>query len=207
MLTEQQWLNEIAPEHGVRKGEVVMDVGAHIGTFGDDALARGASKVIMVEVSPVNAECIRRNFATEIATGRVVLIAEGAWSEESTLEFGAGVHNSGTGSLVLKEKGGRRINVRVRRIDDMLKEHGIQKVDFIKMDIEGAEREALKGASELLRAYRPRVMLDAYHRSDDDVVLPAILKAARSDYRMHCPACTVNSHGTGGIGPYALFFY
>jgi len=207
ILAEQTWLNEIASEFSVRKGDVVVDVGAHVGTFGADALSRGASKVIMIEVSPVNAECIRRNFAAEIANGRVVLIAEGAWSSESTMEFVSGVSNSGTGSLVKKEEGGTKIQVRVRRIDDMLREYRIGRVDFVKMDIEGAEREALSGAGELLKTHHPRLMLDAYHREDDPTLLPAIVRAARPGYKLHCPFCTAGGDKAAGLAPYAVFFY
>src|SRR5207248_1330379 len=78
---------------GVRPGDIVVDVGAHIGTFGDDALRRGASRVIMVEPDPLNLECIRRNFRDEIAAGRVVVIPEGAWSKTDSLNFEIGVAN------------------------------------------------------------------------------------------------------------------
>ena len=54
----------------------------------------------------------------------------------------------------------------------MLRAVGVAKVDFIKMDIEGAERDALKGAAQTLKTYKPRLMLDMYHRPDDAVVLP-----------------------------------
>jgi FkbM family methyltransferase len=161
----------------------------------------------MVEIDPVNAECIRRNFTKEIEDGRAVLIAEGAWSEESTMDFVTGVSNSGTGSLVLGEEGGSHIQVPVRRIDDMLKQRGIDRIDFVKMDIEGAEREALKGARGTIRSNRPRLMLDAYHRTDDDVVLPALLKQMRPDYQSYCAVCDPSRHNDGRLGPYALYFY
>jgi hypothetical protein len=57
----------------------------------------------MVEPDPVNVECIRRNFATEIASGKVVVAPEGAWSKPDVLRFSVGVANSGTGSFVLRE--------------------------------------------------------------------------------------------------------
>ncbi len=141
VIAEQQWLAESQQQLSVKAGEIVVDVGAHIGTFGDDALRRGASKVIMVEPDPLNVECIQRNFKQEIAAGKVVVIPEGAWSKTDSLEFDIGVANSGTGSLVVKERGARTIKVPVRPLDDMLRSANIDRVDFIKMDIEGAERE------------------------------------------------------------------
>lgn len=210
VLAEQEWLAAMAPDQVVRKGDVVMDVGAHIGTFGDEALRRGASKVIMVEPDPTNLECIRRNYREEIASGRVLVIPEGAWSSEKTLEFNRGVANSGTGSLVVGEQGGETIKIPVRTIDSMLKTVGIEKVDFIKMDIEGAEREALQGAAETLRKSQPRLLLDMYHLIDDAVVLPPLIQRLNPAYRAECAACTVSSqsrHGAGSaIIPYAIFY-
>ncbi len=69
VLAEQSWIGETAPQFTVKPGDVVVDVGAHIGTFDDDALRRGASKCILVEPDPVNVECIRRNFAKRSQKG------------------------------------------------------------------------------------------------------------------------------------------
>jgi FkbM family methyltransferase len=208
VLSEEEWIMREAPNHQVRPGNVVVDVGAHIGTFGDDALRHGAAKVVMVEPDPVNAECIRRNFAAEIAAGRVVLVQEGAWSSHGILSFAAGVANSGTGSFVVPENGSKKVDIPVRPLDEILAEIGVQKVDFIKMDIEGAEREALKGARGILRRYKPRLMLDAYHRPDDSTVLPAVIREANPAYREYCAVCspTREDPGSSKLIPYAIFF-
>lgn len=208
VLAEQEWLSTIAPDQTVKAGMVVMDVGAHVGTFGDDALRRGAAKVIMVEADPVNAECIRRNFAPEIQQGRVVLIAEGAWSKPDTLEFAMGVANSGTGSFVLSEDESRKIKIPVNTIDNMLQRIGVSKVDYLKMDIEGAEREALRGAHDILHSSKPVIFLDAYHLRDDSEVLPPLILQANPAYRALCAACTPSRHDNDDrIVPYAIFFY
>ncbi|MBL8213389.1 MAG: FkbM family methyltransferase [Bryobacterales bacterium] len=207
VLAEQAWLSEIAQEYTVKPGDVVMDVGAHVGTFGDDALRRGASKVIMIEPDPMNVECIRRNFAKELAEGKVVLLAEGAWDTESTLEFNTGVANSGTGSFVVKEISGKTIAVRVRPIDAMLRDAGVTKLDFVKMDIEGAERHALAGARQTLAKFKPRLMLDAYHLTDDDEVLPKLITSIHPQYQQFCAVCAQSRHVDQRIAPYAIFFH
>jgi FkbM family methyltransferase len=208
VLAEQEWIAESARSFGVRPGDVVVDVGAHVGTFGDDALRLGAAKVIMVEPVPVNVECIRRNFKQEIAAGKVIVVPEGAWSKADTLRFSVGVANSGTGSFVIPEPGHSQIEVPVRPLDDMLQSIGIAEVHFIKMDIEGAEREALKGAARTLAHYKPRLMLDLYHRSDDELILPQVIAAANPNYRMACAVCSPSrEEGNRRIIPYATFFY
>src|SRR5438105_3354969 len=83
------------------------------------------------------------------------------WIKVDTLRFSVGVSNSGTGSFVLPEVGrSQEMQVPVRPLDDILQSIGAAKVDFIKMDIEGAERDALKGAARTLRQFKPRLMMD-----------------------------------------------
>ncbi|MEO8099017.1 MAG: FkbM family methyltransferase [Acidobacteriota bacterium] len=207
ILAEQDWIADADPAHTVQKGDVVVDVGAHIGSFDDDALRRGASKCILIEPDPVNVEAIRRNFRKEIAEGRIIVVPEGAWSSHSTLEFSTGVANSGTGSFILQEAGGTKLSIPVRPLDEILAELGITHVDFMKFDIEGAEREALKGAALTLKNSKPVLMIDSYHRSDDSVVLPEIIRASQPGYAAKCALCSPDRQGDQDrIVPYAIFF-
>ena len=116
-------------------------------------------------------------------SGRVVLIPEGAWSKKSSIDLNLGVANSGTGSMMYKEAGSKVVSVPVRPIDDMVAEYKASRIDFIKMDIEGAEREALKGAEVTLKRWQPRLALDSYHLPDDAMVLPKVILAANPKYR------------------------
>ncbi|MBV6434533.1 MAG: hypothetical protein IANPNBLG_04786 [Bryobacteraceae bacterium] len=207
VLAEQKWISQYAGANNVKPGDVVVDVGAHIGTFDDDALSRGAKKAILVEPDPVNVECIRRNFAKEIAEGKVIVVPEGAWSSRATLEFSTGVANSGTGSFVLHEKGGAAIKVPVRPLDEILAQLGVDRIDYLKMDIEGAEREALKGASRTLAKSRPVIMLDHYHLPDDAVVLPKVIREANPAYQPDCVLCSPDRLGRPDrFIPYSVFY-
>ncbi len=155
-----------AGDRHVRKGDVVLDIGGHVGVFTAQALRQGAAKVVTVEPNPANIECLRRNFAREIAEGRVVIHPKGAWSEATTLTFHESLDNSGMHSAVIG-RDGTEIKVEVEPIDQIVAQHQLQRVHFIKMDIEGSEREALKGAKRVLAESRPRLMIDVYHRPDD----------------------------------------
>ncbi len=79
----------------------------------------------------------------------------------------------------------------------------LPKVDYIKMDIEGAEREALQGAQQTLRKYKPRLMLDAYHRPDDPAALPALIRQASKEYVAYCGPCELEGNR---LIPHAIFF-
>lgn len=188
LLAEHRWMIRSNPAEHVRPGDVVLDCGAHVGVFTHHALARGAAKVIAVEPEPVNLECLRRNFVAEIARGTVVVVPQGVWSAEATLELTVAAGNSGMNSTVLGA-GGAKIRIPVTTIDHLRKDLRLGRVDFIKLDIEGAEREALSGGAETLRRFQPRLMLDSYHRPDDPVVLPALLSGLQAGYRKTCGPC------------------
>lgn len=66
-----------------------------------------------------------------------------------------------------------------------------RRVSFINMDVEGAEAEAIAGAQNTIRQYKPKLLLAAYHRSRDLFALPLQILRLRSDYRVflrHHPA-------------------
>ena len=167
-------------EWGVQPGDVVLDCGAHIGTFTRAALARGARQVVAIEPLPIAQECLRRNLSAEMAAGRVVLCPKGVWDRESTLELKLERGNTGASSVVLDRGGGSAVTVPLTTIDKLVRDLRLERVDFIKMDIEGAEVPALIGARETLRRFRPRLAIAVYHREGDLVgVQQAVLEAAQ----------------------------
>lgn len=191
LLAEQKWFAEMNPQEMARAGDVVIDCGANIGVFTDTALRLGASKVVAIEPLAVNLECLRRSFAAEIQSGKVIVVPKGVWNETKTLEFLLGT-NHATGSLVRQDGDGGRITIPVDTLDNIVRELGLSRVDYIKMDIEGAERQALSGAQETLKKFRPRLMLDSYHLPDDLDVLPNIIRQAHPDYSLICGPCARN---------------
>jgi len=203
LLAEQRQLLRGNRDEYVRRGDIVFDCGAHVGVYTHMALRQGAAKVIAVEPEPVNLECLRRNFAPEIQEGRVVVIPKGVWDSTGTLEMHEGLENSGTSSLV-RDQGGKSFKIEVTTIDSIVRELNLPRVDYIKMDIEGAERNALRGALETLRHWRPRLMMDNYHRPDDSAVLPAIVRSAYPDYAQTCSFCEAEA---GRILPHVVFYH
>ena len=69
-------------------------------------------------------------------------------------------------------------------IDETVEHLGLDRVDFVKMDIEGSERYALKGAHRTLSRFGPRMALCIYHREDDRELIPQIVLEARPSYRV-----------------------
>jgi FkbM family methyltransferase len=67
-------------------------------------------------------------------------------------------------------------------IDQYVATHGIEKVDFIKMDIEGSETQALKGATGVIQAHRPQLAVCMYHRLEHYHEIPLFLAGCVEDY-------------------------
>ena len=191
-----------APD-GVRSGDVVLDCGANIGLFTRKALAAGAGLVVAIEPGPENVACLRKNFAREIEAGRVIVYPKGVWNAEMTLTFHVDPANSAADSFVVRRSSDKVIEIPVTTIDRLARELNLARVDFIKMDIEGSERQALEGAAATLRNDRPRMAISAYHLADDPVKLPTVVEAARSGYQVRCHCYEQDS----GTGPEVMQFY
>jgi len=196
-LAEQERdIYHTASEWGIRNGDVVLDCGAHVGVFTHQALARGAAKVIAIEPSPRNVECLRRNFASEIQQGRVVVYPKGVWNREDVLILRQLEDNSAADSVVMEQPGAKTGDiVPLTTIDLLVKELGLAQVNYIKMDIEGAEVPALHGAAETLRRFRPRLAMAAYHKADDPITLPAAVRQAVPEYHSRCASCILDEAG------------
>lgn len=205
LLAEQDEHIYGAGQKGVRPGDVVFDCGAHIGVFTRAAIAAGAKLVVAVEPSPTNLECLRRNMAPEIAAGRVVVIPEGVWHEDGKLPFHMEPGNSAGNSLL--ESDIRRpvtIEVPLTTIDKLARRLNIGRVDFIKMDIEGAETNALRGARSTISKDRPRLAICVYHTASDAKMVPEVIRTASADYRSECGPCAEQDFR---IIPQTLLFY
>jgi FkbM family methyltransferase len=206
LLSEHRWMAQMNPAEHVRPGDIVLDCGAHVGVFTHTALMRGAGKVVAIEPDPTNLECLRRNFPKEIRAGRVVIYPKAVWSKETVLNLSLGVGNSGENSAVLA-RGGSVEQVPATTLDRITRELNLARVDFIKMDIEGAEREALAGGAETLRTFRPRLMLDSYHLPDDMLVLPRVIRAARPDYQRRCGPCDSAPEDATRLVPHVSYYF
>ncbi len=186
----------------VRPGDTVLDCGANIGVFARQALAAGAAVVVAVEPAPSNLDCLRRNFPSEIGARRLIVYPKGVWYREETLPLLLD-DNSSEGDSLLLRRGSSAIDVHLAPIDTLVRELVLPRVDFIKMDIEGAEQEALMGARETLARFRPRLAISAYHKGDDPLRIPALVRAARPDYRLTAGPCLLEK---SRLVPKVLFF-
>jgi FkbM family methyltransferase len=151
----------------LRPGATLVDVGANWGWFtllGASLVGR-EGRVVALEPDPRLFRLLRGNLAANGAS-HVAALPLAAAAEEGTLTLAGhdpGAGNWGLSSVVAAHAGGHRFEVRGRPIDTVLDELGIGTVELLKMDIEGAEEQALRGMGEGLARGRYRRVLVELH--------------------------------------------
>ncbi len=134
-------LTELVPPGGR-----VLDLGGHIGTFSLWAAAQGY-QVATVEASPRNAELLRAS-AQQNQFAHLQIFQQAVADRPGVVSFlPAGPY----GLITQGETSAATIQVQAEPVDDLLDRIGWQQVDFIKLDVEGYEVNALRGMSRLLR--------------------------------------------------------
>ena len=114
------------------------------------------------------------------------IIPKGLWTQSGT----AYMHDMASSSCILGEElknintygDTSMIAIETISIDEFVDEQKIKKVDYIKMDIEGAELEALKGGINTLKNHRPQLAISIYHKRDDILSIPLFLDEHLENY-------------------------
>lgn len=184
----------VAPgiEVEAKPGDVVVDGG---GCWGDTALyfaqkVGATGQVHVFEFSPENIELMQFNLSKnpELAP-RIHLQQAAVWNRsDETLRFA----EAGPGTSL----GAGGLKAGTLSIDDWATRENIVKVDFIKLDIEGAEAQALEGASRVIQQHRPTLAVALYHDLADFTKLPQQIDAINLGYRFYLGHYTIHSEET-----------
>ena len=162
----------------VKEGDVIIDGGGCWGDtalyFADKAGARG--KVYCFEFDQENLNILQKNLALNPPLDDIIKVVPKAMWDKSGEAVNYCANGPGT-SLNAQQQHQQQPTAQVTTltIDDLVREEGLGKVNYIKMDIEGAELKALRGAEATLRAFRPTLAISLYHNEDDFVAIPAYL--------------------------------
>ncbi len=167
--------------YALRAGDIVLDVGAHIGAYTvQAAVAVGPQgRVVAVEPNADNLKCLRENVRLN-ALQNVTIIPKGVWNTHGTLTLHSDLF-SGSHSVFQDVEGavatGTSEDIPVDTVDHLLTNVSLLgKVNFIKMDIEGAEIEALAGMSETLsQTGALHLAIAAYHRRAGVPTFPLVM--------------------------------
>ena len=169
-------------------GETAISFAADVGNNG---------AVYSFEFIRSNIEVFKKNLQLQEndLQKRIHLEEKPLWSQEGEVLY---FKDNGPGSKVSFQAGnGFDQKVRTESIDHFVKRQGLLKVDFIKMDIEGAELSALKGAIKTLKKFRPKLAISVYHNAGRDILeIPQWLENLQLDYQFHLGHYTIHSEET-----------
>lgn len=173
----------------LQKGDTVVDVGAAWGfnTVDFSRKVGDAGRVVAIEPYEASLVYLRKNLELN-GCKNVTVVKKGVWSKKDKLKFYLN-ENAGNSSLVAA--GGRVIattEIEVDTLDNILEELGIDRVALIKMDIEGAEIEALKGMDRILSKDGVKLAIASYHKVGDKPTYKTIIplmeqKGFSSEYK------------------------
>jgi FkbM family methyltransferase len=157
--------------------EIYVDVGSDDGNTIIDYnnVSQGCyKKIIALEPDAGNIRRINKNL-NNANIKRLQLVAKGAWSSNTELLF----EDLGNGSSKISNKG--LLTISVIKLDDLLND--ISGNIVIKMDVEGSELEALKGAEKTIIKNKPRLAICIYHKPEDILDIPLYISKIVPEYK------------------------
>ena len=152
-------------------GDIAIDGGAYDGATALAFAKRGAS-VYAFEMNAVNYQ----NCAARIGDNPAVTLENLGLSDKASTEsyfnWGAGSSRNPDGNLTAN----------FIDLDTYVAEKNLPRVDYIKLDIEGAELDMLHGAAKTIARCKPKMAVSAYHKPEDLWTLATYIKSLRADY-------------------------
>jgi FkbM family methyltransferase len=163
-----------------KEGDVVFDCGACIGDIttvlagfvGENGQVHAFDPIPLHNKftslqARLNPELSKAFFINQLAVGKTSAVRTGAQSDVNQIS-----------------PGGLQIDsFEMCSLDDYFRDRQLSSVNMIKMDIEGAETDALSGAENIIREFKPKLAISIYHRPEDFWSLPLQIKKLNPKYR------------------------
>ncbi|MCW3985524.1 MAG: FkbM family methyltransferase [Candidatus Bathyarchaeota archaeon] len=158
----------------VSREDTVIDCGAGEGLF-SLLVARRCSKVYAIEPLPRFVQAMKLSFS-KFSNANIIPCALADYEGEGKLS-----QMSISSSLAML--GDNTITIRINTVDNLFFEKGI-KVDYIKADVEGYELEMLRGASNTIKSFDPKIAITTYHRDEHAKEISRFLKGINPNYKI-----------------------
>ncbi len=186
-------------------GDVAFDIGANVGFFTIlmGTLVGPEGRVVAYEASPAPFALLLENVTTNYMNDRVTTAPLAAWSEAKRLSFHASERFCGNGSIRAKDDAYRKMypTDRIRTIEvdaEPLDQRWskLERIDVVKIDVEGAEFQVLRGMQGLLRSGAVRSVVFECVRSHLGADWQAFLDLLRSlEQELHMGFSTIAMDG------------
>jgi len=160
-----------------RENDVFLDIGAHIGIY-TVRLAKRVSKVIALEPEPKNYNLLRRNIIINRVNDKTVALPIAASNVDGytylCVKRGSGAHTLEDLRNCIK-----KVKLVTLRMDTLLRILDIEKVDIVKIDVEGHKNKVVSGMREILRYSPPRVLVIEIRRKSLNLLKYFVKKGYR----------------------------
>jgi FkbM family methyltransferase len=174
----------------VRDNDTIVDCGAYIGDTAQNFIERATvRKVYAFEGLSFNFARLT-DWINENNIKNIIPVKAFLGSDTGTLYLNSTTAESADPRANLEFQDKSLEVVQVVRLDDVLS--GNERIDLIKIDVEGADLDVLKGGSNLIADYQPRIMVAAYHKSEHLWQIPRLLRSYYPNcllYAGHHPKC------------------
>ena len=177
--SDSQYFPDVIRKSLSRK-EVFVDVGAFVGDSIQEFVKvtdNKYKKIYAFEPDLYNITLAKKQLDDE----RIVFYQKGVGKNKGKVYFYNENEGIDEGARIVKDKTSATTEVEIVRLDDIVGEE----VTYIKMDIEGMELDALKGAEALITKYKPKLAISIYHKMEDIVEIPNHIRNMNLGYRFY----------------------
>jgi len=168
----------------IEKGDVVIDVGANIGLFSVLASIEVGDSGRVYSFEPIEKtnSILEKNIKIN-NLNNVKIEKKALGDKEGKISFSK-MDTLGASSGYIDNNGEKEIVNQVT-LDTYVLANDIDKIDFIKADIEGMERNLLMGGEKTIKKFKPKMAICIYHRDDDPEVIETLLRDYVPEYNIY----------------------
>lgn len=178
----------IRKEAKIHKDDIVIDAGGCEGIFTRYALLCGVSKVYIFEPFEEFAIGLERTFKEEIKEKRVEVVRKALSDKSKEVSFFID-EDMKCGNKIDSGGGVDNNKVKCISLDEFVDLSGISKVDYIKMDIEGEEINAICGCKNVIKENLPNLLIAIYHDYENGIRLHTDIKKIYQEYNILFTGC------------------
>lgn len=182
--------------------ETIIEGGVYDGRDAMEFISKKQGEVKVYGFEPFTHHLQVGNFGEKLnKSGSFVLVEKGLWSSRETLKFSKNNFLSSVVGFSEISKNENDVDeIEAISIDEYVAGTDLKSVDFIKMDIEGSEIEALSGAVNSIRKFRPQLAISIYHRKEDYFEIPLFLNKHVNSYEYYLGHYTPDIYETVWYG-------
>lgn len=175
-------------------GDIVIDGG---GCFGDTSVffakSVGATgKVYVFDPLPIHGAVIQKNISQNNLESCITYLPYAISESSNNTKYNENlIHAIDPGFRILDES-----SFPIISIDEFVQQYKVSKINFIKMDIEGHELLALKGAIQTIKKFMPKLAISIYHRREDFHAIPLWLNKITDGYQYYIDHYTIHAEET-----------